>query len=588
MPNFLYLNFVLSSFNKKTQVSDKKKSTIFLIICLLFSHLVLYPSSFSFSEDTIEKIPDLIETGAYREAIPLLDKLLEHDPHNTYYHYAMGVCLAASDTLYEHALYHLGRAKKQQFADDIDYHTGKLYFYNYMFEEAYTAFLNFQNNADWRTLREKNPEQYITSSRNAKNLVTETRIYELVTEKEIPVYELTDYYNMLRNQNLIMSGEDQISYLYYVRNTRQAGQDIFRMKNTTSFESRGESLGPVINTNEDESYPFFDVTSKTLYFSSKEHKNMGQFDLFLSQTDIHQDRWKVPENPGFPINTPHNEYFLIPQANGTLILASDRKNIPGKITLFTLRETPYVVNLDTVSVEGRKKISQFQYQACMQSRSFSRIKESIKTDESVSGDSLIRIALQNQLIIDSLLRVADQKEEAFYNSLYSKEKSELRRQIHQLTTTAQKLSESNRSVFDSAPIPESPDKKNENEQKQDQNDFEIKKSSVYSESNPFPLDIQLPDGIVYRIQLGAFSKDVPFSRFQGLYPITVESIEGSNISRYYAGMFQSYEACAEALRKVKNMGYSDAHIIAFLDGTRIRLQRAIEIEQYMNRAMTKK
>jgi hypothetical protein len=46
--------------------------------------------------------------------------------------------------------------------------------------------------------------------------------------------------------------------------------------------------------------------------------------------------------------------------------------------------------------------------------------------------------------------------------------------------------------------------------------------SPYSASSPFPWDTGFPDWVLYRIQIGAFSKPVKAEMFRGLYPVIGE------------------------------------------------------------------
>ncbi|MCK4676880.1 MAG: OmpA family protein [Bacteroidales bacterium] len=68
------------------------------------------------------------------------------------------------------------------------------------------------------------------------------------------------------------------------------------------------NLGGVINTPYDEQGVFMNVDGKTLYFSSKGHNTMGGYDIFKS---VFEDgKWSLPENLGYPINTPDDDIFF--------------------------------------------------------------------------------------------------------------------------------------------------------------------------------------------------------------------------------------------------------------------------------------
>lgn len=85
------------------------------------------------------------------------------------------------------------------------------------------------------------------------------------------------------------------------------------------------NLGSVINTPEDEQAPFLHPDGRTLYFMSKGHPGMGEFDLFYSRKNA-QGQWLPPVNLGFPINTPRNEGALVVSADGrTAYFARDQE-----------------------------------------------------------------------------------------------------------------------------------------------------------------------------------------------------------------------------------------------------------------------
>lgn len=96
----------------------------------------------------------------------------------------------------------------------------------------------------------------------------------------------------------------------------------------------------------------------------------------------------------------------------------------------------------------------------------------------------------------------------------------------------------------------------------------------YSVSNPIPLDAPLPDGLVYKVQIGAFKNPIPQNLFKGLNPITAESTP-LGLKRYTAGLFRKFENAYNAKLQVNELGYKDAFIVAFFNGKRIQLSEAM-------------
>ena len=78
-----------------------------------------------------------------------------------------------------------------------------------------------------------------------------------------------------------------------------------------------ENLGEPVNTENDDIDPFICEDSKTLYFSSQGHLNMGDFDIFTTKM-LPNKKWDIPINVGFPINTTGRNVFFYPLRNGEI------------------------------------------------------------------------------------------------------------------------------------------------------------------------------------------------------------------------------------------------------------------------------
>ena len=77
---------------------------------------------------------------------------------------------------------------------------------------------------------------------------------------------------------------------------------ITRLKNGSW--SLPENLGDQVNTPFDEDFPNLSGDGQSLFFTSNGHPGMGGFDLFFSALDPETKRWTIPQNAGYPVNTP--------------------------------------------------------------------------------------------------------------------------------------------------------------------------------------------------------------------------------------------------------------------------------------------
>ena len=130
-------------------------------------------------------------------------------------------------------------------------------------------------------------------------------------------------------------------YLYFVSNRPGGlgGLDIWKTKieysdfGIVKF-SNPENLGSTINTSYDEMSPFIHPDNLTLYFSSRGHLGMGDYDLYISRRSNSEEKWGEVKNLGFPINTFKVENSLIVASNGkTAYYASDQSGY-GKEDIF--------------------------------------------------------------------------------------------------------------------------------------------------------------------------------------------------------------------------------------------------------------
>ena len=103
--------------------------------------------------------------------------------------------------------------------------------------------------------------------------------------------------------------------------------------------------------------------------------------------------------------------------------------------------------------------------------------------------------------------------------------------------------------------------------------LEVKNTNAYSANNPIPIDEKLPDGLVFKVQIGAFKAPLPNNTFKGLTPVIAQTTPSGYI-RYMAGNFKQFTSANAVKNDLRNLGYSDAFVVAYLDGKRINLNEA--------------
>ena len=97
----------------------------------------------------------------------------------------------------------------------------------------------------------------------------------------------------------------------------------------------------------------------------------------------------------------------------------------------------------------------------------------------------------------------------------------------------------------------------------------------YSAQDPIPVDPPLPEGLIFKVQIGAFRNPPPPEHFIGLSPMTAEKL-ANGITRYTVGIFREIDVARNARSQVQGAGYADAFIIAYFNGERIPLNTALQ------------
>ncbi len=113
-----------------------------------------------------------------------------------------------------------------------------------------------------------------------------------------------------------LSADGQLLYFTSNRPGGLGGYDIW----LTYRRSNGEwakpiNLGKEINTELDDETPFYHPDGQTLYFMSKGHAGMGDYDLHVSRR-TKEGSWGTPTNLGYPINTKAREGALFITLDG--------------------------------------------------------------------------------------------------------------------------------------------------------------------------------------------------------------------------------------------------------------------------------
>ena len=114
-----------------------------------------------------------------------------------------------------------------------------------------------------------------------------------------------------------LSADGKILYFSSERKGGYGGKDIYK----SSLQEDGTwgaavNLGEKINTAYDEDAPFIHPDGRIMVYSSKGKNSMGGYDIFQTILSPITSEWSVPENMGYPINSPDDDIYYVLTADG--------------------------------------------------------------------------------------------------------------------------------------------------------------------------------------------------------------------------------------------------------------------------------
>jgi len=137
------------------------------------------------------------------------------------------------------------------------------------------------------------------------------------------------------DSNASVTNDGKMIYFVSERPKGKGNGDIWMSKaiSTTSWETAVNLLD--VNTIEDEKGVFIAADGKTIFFSSKGHKNMGGYDIFKSVKQ-EDGSWSEAQNLGYPINTPGDEVDFTLTADGKTAYYSTKGSANGKFDIMKI------------------------------------------------------------------------------------------------------------------------------------------------------------------------------------------------------------------------------------------------------------
>lgn len=436
-------------------------------------------------------------------------------------------------------------------------------------------------------------------------------------------------------------GHPSLSYngetLYFVSDMPGGfgGTDIYMSTRLSEGWSTPRNLGPAINTQGNESYPYIHLTG-SLYFASDYHQGLGGLDIFSAKKD-EAGAWGSIRNLGYPINSSADDFALILKADSRKgYFSSNRPGGSGSDDIYSVfLESPVedLMDIDSLIAALDSSVLNSKTDSSIaaslgnkelennESNIMQIEKDALKNTsggyfEFVYGDSdasgmsvedelklLGDMDLNNKAEVDAYfgedksLRTEEelQNELAKYAAKSPKEES-LKTKEKEAEITAEKTLETAvESLEKEAAIPEEKgvetiadktekstaktEEKKPEENKLFWNDFLDRQGNLISNSVSEKFVEKSVKDLVFRIQIGAYRVPV-FGGAENFFgEKNIDSYElQDNITRYLLPKSFSTLKEAESYRKsLDNERLKDAFIVPFLNAKRIVMDEALQM-----------
>ncbi len=194
--------------------------------------------------------------------------------------------------------------------------------------------------------------------------------------------------------------------LYYTRDNdnRGAGFDIYQsgMQSKLNQDYQAGVTMVQMNSKFNDGPIYLTIDGETMYIASEGNESIGGYDIFVSRKS--RGIWTTPQNLGYPINTPYDDFFFSPTANGKFAyISSNRAGGKGgydvyKVTFWGPEKKPIIDMEDFLlsSIAMPMKDHQIEASVVVHTKSFTVFK-------GITIDALTKKPIEAEIEINDTL-----------------------------------------------------------------------------------------------------------------------------------------------------------------------------------------
>ena len=317
----------------------------------------------------------LFNEGRYSEAYDIYVQLMTRYPKDFLLKYQAGRCLFEMER-YSESLSLLEVAKDKDIKK-ANIYLGDIYFSQYRFDEAAVAYSTYLESLglDQDSLVNVYQSKVLKSNLGASML---ERVEDIAVIDSVKMHKqqfLSAYrlprdlgkLDLYRDEDDVQAEQPQVAY-YTGRGDKMlfASNHGEQLDLNVSYRlvggwSEAVNLSSVLNTLEDENYPFELPDGVTLYFASKGHNSLGGYDIFLTRYNSTINDYSDPVNIGMPFNSPANDYLYVFDEMAHIgWFATDRFQHSDTVVVYKFVPNKEKVLIKTDDVEYRRMVAQMK------------------------------------------------------------------------------------------------------------------------------------------------------------------------------------------------------------------------------------
>jgi hypothetical protein len=340
------------------------------IYLVLLSVLCCAMSSVGVGAQTTRDGEFLFKSERYSEAYDVYVKLMNRQPKNIDYKYKAGLCLFKLNR-YEESLVLLDFASKKGVID-ANFYLYDIYMTQYKFEEAANVIAEYIDKKELADYQKEECQAKLIKANQGASMLDRVEDIAIIDSVKITKTEFLQAYRLSRDFGKLdfffeiyglPTAQPQVVYytgrgdkMLFAREASNGGLDLNVSYRLVDGWSVPAELSSVLNTYDDENYPFEMSDGVTLYFASKGHNSLGGYDIFMTRYNTTIKDYSEPINIGMPFNSSANDYmYVFDEMRNIGWFATDRYQDKDTVVVYEFLPNKEKVLIKSDDIEYRRQ-----------------------------------------------------------------------------------------------------------------------------------------------------------------------------------------------------------------------------------------